>query len=64
MFIPAGSTYGVQYGPDGARYLEIRHGKPSDRGYSFAEESSEKFRQVMWPSAASVVDDEGSGSEA
>jgi mannose-6-phosphate isomerase-like protein (cupin superfamily) len=49
MFVPAGSTYGVQYGPEGARYLEIRHGKPAERRFTFADEDPEKWRQIMWP---------------
>ena len=49
MFVPGGSTYGVQYGPEGARYLEIRHGKPSDRGFTFADHDPEKWLEAMWP---------------
>ena len=49
MFVPAGSTYGVQYGPEGARYLEIRHGKPSDRRFTFVDDDPAKWRQAMWP---------------
>lgn len=58
MFIPAGNTYGVQYGPEGARYLEIRHGKPSDRRFSFVDEDPEKWRQVMWPTEPSPASDD------
>ncbi len=52
MFIPGGSTYGVQYGPQGARYLEIRHSKPADRGYTFADTDGTKWRDVMYPQVA------------
>jgi mannose-6-phosphate isomerase-like protein (cupin superfamily) len=52
MFVPAGSTYGVQYGPEGARYLEIRHGKPSERGFTFVDTDPEKWVQAMWPDRA------------
>jgi hypothetical protein len=38
VFIPARTTYGVQFGPDGARYLEIRHGRPADRGLEFVDD--------------------------
>jgi mannose-6-phosphate isomerase-like protein (cupin superfamily) len=50
MFVPAGNTYGVQYGPEGARYLEIRHSKPSDRRFTFVDEDGEKWSETMWPS--------------
>ena len=50
MFVPAGSTYGVQYGPEGARYLEIRHGKPSERKFTFVDEDAETWRETMYPS--------------
>jgi len=50
MFVPGGSTYAVQYGPQGARYLEIRHGKPADRRFTFVDEDPERWRQAMWPS--------------
>jgi hypothetical protein len=50
MFVPAGNTYGVQYGPEGARYLEIRHGKPADRRFTFVDEDADKWTQTMWPS--------------
>jgi mannose-6-phosphate isomerase-like protein (cupin superfamily) len=55
MFIPAGNTYGVQYGPEGARYLEIRHGKPSDRQFTFVGEDGRTWTETMWPSGSSPV---------
>jgi len=55
MFVPAGNTYGVQYGPEGARYLEIRHGKPADRGFTFVDTDPQKWVQAMWPEKASPV---------
>jgi mannose-6-phosphate isomerase-like protein (cupin superfamily) len=54
MFAPAGSTYGVQYGPEGARYLEIRHGKPSERRFTFVDTEPEKWVQAMWPDRAAT----------
>jgi hypothetical protein len=63
MFVPAGNTYGVQYGPEGARYLEIRHGKPSDRRFTFVDEDAAKWREIMDPPASSPVGDESIGSE-
>ena len=53
MFVPAGNTYGVQYGPEGARYLEIRHGKPSERRFTFVDEDANTWRETMYPSASS-----------
>jgi mannose-6-phosphate isomerase-like protein (cupin superfamily) len=58
MFVPAGNTYGVQYGPEGARYLEIRHGKPANRKFTFVDEDPAKWRHAMWPSASDLADDE------
>jgi mannose-6-phosphate isomerase-like protein (cupin superfamily) len=55
MFVPAGSTYGVQYGPEGARYLEIRHGKPSERRFTFVDEDANTWRETMFPSASSAA---------
>jgi mannose-6-phosphate isomerase-like protein (cupin superfamily) len=52
MFVPAGSTYGVQYGPEGARYLEIRHGNPAGRKFTFVDDDGEKWSEVMWPTAS------------
>jgi mannose-6-phosphate isomerase-like protein (cupin superfamily) len=57
MFVPAGSTYGVQYGPEGARYLEIRHGKPSERRFTFADEDPEKWERTMWPERGAATSD-------
>ena len=57
MFVPAGNTYGVQYGPEGARYLEIRHGKPSERRFTFVDDDAGKWREVMYPSASSPLGD-------
>jgi mannose-6-phosphate isomerase-like protein (cupin superfamily) len=53
MFVPAGSTYGVQYGPEGARYLEIRHGKPSDRRFTFVDDDPATWVRAMWPETVS-----------
>lgn len=63
MFVPAGNTYGVQYGPEGARYLEVRHGNPADRKFTFVDEDGEKWSEVMWPSASSTVGDASAGGE-
>lgn len=60
MFVPAGNTYGVQYGPEGARYLEIRHGKPADRRFTFVDDDPDKWRQAMWPATSAPVDEEPS----
>jgi mannose-6-phosphate isomerase-like protein (cupin superfamily) len=51
MFVPAGSTYGVQYGSEGARYLEIRHGNPG-RKFTFVDDDGEKWSETMWPTAS------------
>jgi mannose-6-phosphate isomerase-like protein (cupin superfamily) len=56
MFVPAGNTYGVQYGPEGARYLEIRHGNPANRKFTFVDTDGTKWSEVMWPGATSSTD--------
>jgi hypothetical protein len=57
MFVPAGSTYGVQYGPEGARYLEIRHSKPSGRRFTFVVDDPATWVRAMWPETVSRASD-------